>query len=92
MVGTALLLGGGTAAAAWGPQRLLGGAPMRWVGDRSYSFYLWHWPALILVAVASGGRRRLARAARLAGRAGVSDLSYRYVENPFRDRMFFRPR
>ena len=51
VVGTALLLGWWrAAAAAWGPQRLLSVAPMRWVGDRSYSYYLWHWPALILVA------------------------------------------
>ena len=27
---------------------LLDRAPMRFVGDRSYAFYLWHWPVLII--------------------------------------------
>jgi peptidoglycan/LPS O-acetylase OafA/YrhL len=92
VVGTALLLGGGAAAASWGPQRLLGLAPMRWVGDRSYSYYLWHWPALILVAAVwrtpSGWSGLLVAAAALV----VSDLSYRFVENPFRTAALFKPR
>ncbi len=92
VLGTALLLGGGTAAAAWGPQRALAVLPMRWVGDRSYSFYLWHWPALIMVGVVwrtpVGWLGLLVSLAALA----LSDLSYRFVENPFRDRAFFKPR
>jgi len=92
VVGTGLLLGGGVAAASWGPQRLLSLAPMRWVGDRSYSYYLWHWPALILVAAAwrtpSGWSGLLVAGAALV----LSDLSYRFVENPFRTATFFRPR
>ncbi|GAB3257439.1 acyltransferase family protein [Nocardioides dilutus] len=91
VVGTALLLGGGVAAASWGPQRLLGVAPMRWVGDRSYSYYLWHWPALILVAAVwrtlSGWSGLLVAGGALA----LADLSYRFVENPFRSATFFKP-
>ena len=26
-----------------------GTMPMQWIGKRSYAYYLWHWPALILV-------------------------------------------
>jgi peptidoglycan/LPS O-acetylase OafA/YrhL len=91
VVGTALLLGGGAAAASWGPQRLLGVAPVRWVGDRSYSYYLWHWPALILVAAVwrppSGWSGLLVAAGALV----LSDLSYRFVENPFRNATYFKP-
>ena len=91
VVGTALLLGGGAAAASWGPQRLLGLAPMRWVGDRSYSYYLWHWPALILVAAVwrtpSGWSGLLVAAGALV----LADLSYRFVENPFRTATFLKP-
>jgi peptidoglycan/LPS O-acetylase OafA/YrhL len=92
VLGTALLLGGGTAAAGWGPQRFLAVRPMRWIGDRSYSFYLWHWPALILVGevwrTPEGWTGVLVSVLAL----GLADLSYRYVENPFRERSFFRPR
>jgi peptidoglycan/LPS O-acetylase OafA/YrhL len=92
VLGTALLLGGGTAAAGWGPQRFLAVSPMRWIGDRSYSYYLWHWPALILVGelweTPEGWTGLLVAVVAL----GLADLSYRYVENPFRDRAFFKPR
>ncbi len=92
VLGAVLLLGGGTAAAGWGPQRFLAVAPMRFIGDRSYSFYLWHWPALILVGVAwrtpTGWFGLLVSLAAL----GMADLSYRYVENPFRERGFFKAR
>ncbi|MEK6310841.1 MAG: acyltransferase family protein [Curtobacterium sp.] len=35
-------------------RRLLRARAMTWVGDRSYSLYLWHWPALVLPAAALG--------------------------------------
>ncbi|MDQ4052041.1 MAG: acyltransferase [Actinomycetota bacterium] len=92
VLGAALLLGGGIATAGWGPQRFLSVLPMRWIGDRSYSFYLWHWPALVMVGeiweTPTGWSGLLVSLAAL----GLSDLSYRFVENPFRDRTFFRPR
>ena len=50
VVGTAALVAAGTGGAAWGTERLLAARPMTWLGDRSYSLYLWHWPVLVLGA------------------------------------------
>lgn len=35
-------------------QRLLGSRPMVWVGQLSYSLYLWHWPVLALLRYYTG--------------------------------------
>jgi peptidoglycan/LPS O-acetylase OafA/YrhL len=65
---------------------LLGQPPVLWLGLRSYSFYLWHWPVLALtrpgidVALPRGVLIPLQLLAVLA----LADLSYRFVELPFR--------
>ena len=41
-------------AAASVPQALLGRPPFQRVGAWSYSWYLWHWPALVLASAALG--------------------------------------
>lgn len=49
VVGTALvLLGDGRDPVA----RVLAASPLRWIGDRSYSLYLWHWPVFTIPALA----------------------------------------
>jgi peptidoglycan/LPS O-acetylase OafA/YrhL len=68
--------------------KVLGNAPLVWLGLRSYSFYLWHWPVLTLtrpgVDVPMHGP--LLVALQLAVTLALADLSYRYVEQPFRQR------
>ena len=46
----ALIVGGMTGHAA--PARLLSATPLQWIGKRSYSIYLWHWPLLVLTPLA----------------------------------------
>jgi len=84
VIGTALLLGGGLGTAKWGPQFLLGLLPMRVIGDWSYSFYLWHWPALIIAAAAWREPEGWSGAAVLGVALVLSALSYHLVENPVR--------
>ena len=59
---------------------------MRWLGERSYAIYLWHWPICVLtrpdvdIPVTGWANSVL----RLALALGLAELSYRYVERPFR--------
>jgi peptidoglycan/LPS O-acetylase OafA/YrhL len=65
---------------------LLGWRPLRWIGLRSYSIYLWHWPVFMLTRpeldVPITGLPLLAL--RLAATLVLADLSYRFVETPIR--------
>jgi len=54
VLATALVIAGGIGKPANGAVLLLGRKPMRWVGDRSYSLYLWHWPVLVIGAAYQG--------------------------------------
>jgi len=60
--------------------------PMRWIGERSYGMYLWHWP--IFQATRPGidfpslGFSNIVL--RLALTAVIADISYRFVEMPVR--------
>jgi peptidoglycan/LPS O-acetylase OafA/YrhL len=54
VVGAALIIAGGMQAHATGAESLLHLAPFRWLGQRSYSLYLWHWPILIIAAEYAG--------------------------------------
>lgn len=70
---------------AWG--RVLASRPMRWVGDRSYGIYLWHWPVIVLLDDQRTSLDGVALAAvRVAVSVALADLSYRFVEQPIRTR------
>jgi peptidoglycan/LPS O-acetylase OafA/YrhL len=60
--------------------------PLRWLGTRSYSVYLWHWP--IFGFTRPGLDVPLEGAANVALRLGLTvvlaELSYRVVEEPIR--------
>lgn len=64
-------------------ERLLSARPLTWIGDRSYSWYLWHWPAVVFAgAVAPGSVPAKVVASLLA--LGLAAGSYRWVEEPVR--------
>ena len=48
VLGAVLVLHGGASLSRWVPNRLLAIRPIQFLGDISYSLYLWHWPVLIL--------------------------------------------
>jgi peptidoglycan/LPS O-acetylase OafA/YrhL len=85
VLGTALVIAAGCAAPLWGAGAVLGLRPLRTVGRVSYSWYLWHWPVLVLVPAVLG--HPLGLAGRLAA-AAVSGVlaagTLVLVENPVR--------
>jgi peptidoglycan/LPS O-acetylase OafA/YrhL len=69
--------------------RALDIAPLRWVGQRSYGIYLWHWPAFMLFSVALPEWTTGVFAWALGGLAlgatlVAATVSYRWVEQPIR--------
>ncbi|MBJ7482878.1 MAG: acyltransferase, partial [Chloroflexi bacterium] len=78
----ALLYGG---AAPSGPARLLAAAPLRFLGKISYSLYLWHWPLLVLpIMFLERALTGVEIVASVVVAIGISWLSWRFVEQPFR--------
>jgi peptidoglycan/LPS O-acetylase OafA/YrhL len=93
-MGAALVIGAGipTTRPDLSVLRLLSLAPFRYVGDRSYALYLWHWPVLILAAQYEGHDLGLGKNLLLVGGAFLlSMVSYATFEDPIRRMRFRRP-
>jgi peptidoglycan/LPS O-acetylase OafA/YrhL len=88
VLGTALVIGAGCTAVS-GVDRVLELPVLRAIGRVSYSWYLWHWPVLLLMPHLLGHRAGPAdRAAAVIISAGLAALTLHLVENPAR---FARP-
>jgi peptidoglycan/LPS O-acetylase OafA/YrhL len=85
-IGAALVIAAGLhREGRFGAGRALSVAPLRYVGDRSYAFYLWHWPVLVLAAQRVGHDLPTeVNLLLLVGAFLLSVVSYKLVENPLR--------
>ena len=80
-----------TAVAIWAGVRggrfgqLLDATPLRYLGERSYGIYLWHWPLLVLVQLLwpTGGLLPIGLLT-TAITLVCAGLSYRWLEQPIR--------
>ncbi|OBB67198.1 acyltransferase family protein [Mycobacterium sp. 852014-50255_SCH5639931] len=85
VLGTALVIGGGSVTRGLGAGRLLCRPAMRAIGRISYSWYLWHWPVLLLMPALLGEPAGLpARLTATAVSAGLAIITLHLVENPGR--------
>ena len=83
-LGAAAILYAGVAAAQTSVAWLLSLRPLQALGKVSYSWYLWHWPILLLGMQIDPGASLLMRLALVALALLLATLSYRLVETPLR--------
>jgi peptidoglycan/LPS O-acetylase OafA/YrhL len=89
VIGTVMLLIAGSGAEPIGTSLLLGSKPFRVVGGLSYSWYLWHWPVLVIATCIYSGKLPLfASLCCVFGSLLVAFVAHHAVENPIR----FSPR
>jgi peptidoglycan/LPS O-acetylase OafA/YrhL len=84
VVGTLAVLVAGPGAPATGVARLLAFAPLQRMGMLSYSWYLWHWPVLVLTAAVLPGLSLPGRLLCVFGSLGLAAVTYHTVERPIR--------
>jgi peptidoglycan/LPS O-acetylase OafA/YrhL len=61
-----------------------GTAVAQWVGDRSYSIYLWHWPMVVLLVYINELANPIYVMGGVLMTLVLAELSYRFVETPAR--------
>lgn len=82
VLGTVAVLAAGDGS---GVARALGHPVLQWIGARSYSLYLWHWPILIVAESAAGGDLPWHGIVAVGlVTLGASELGHVLVENPIR--------
>ncbi|GAA3203443.1 acyltransferase family protein [Microbacterium terregens] len=94
VVAAASILSGIAIVAGVWPGSVFGPAidvrPLRWIGDRSYGIYLWHWPLLVLLVAGiqhtspDAGVPVWLGGIALALTLVAAELSYRLLETPVR--------
>jgi peptidoglycan/LPS O-acetylase OafA/YrhL len=83
-VGAALVIASGSGGKTGVLQRLLSLAPLQAVGRVSYSWYLWHWPALLLGFALTGSHAPVYRLAYVMVSLMLAVASYQFIESPIR--------
>lgn len=85
VLGTAMVVAGGTISPRRGAERVLALVPFQWLGKWSYSLYLWHWPVLIIAEQHARHSLPMAEKTALVALALVlAVVSHHAVENPVR--------
>ncbi len=65
-------------------EMILGWEPLRWVGERSYGIYLWHYPVIVLTSPLNATASVVRASLQIAATLVLAALSWRYIEQPVR--------
>ena len=85
VLGTVAVIAAAPAARGFSVTRILTVRPVTFIGDISYSLYLWHWPLIIAAPFIIGwGTGTVNRIALFVGAFILAWLTKRFVEDPFR--------
>ena len=78
-----VIIGGLGNAHPLGAKLVLAAQPLRFIGDVSYSFYMWHWPVLIIATQRAGEKLAVSEGLKLLGVAfAISVATYYVIEQP----------
>jgi len=85
VLATVAVIWAGAPASALSPNRLMGLPPIQFVGNISYSVYLWHWPMIVFFTFFFTELEDTTRAAIILASIGLAWLTTVLIENPARD-------
>jgi peptidoglycan/LPS O-acetylase OafA/YrhL len=87
VTGAAFVIAGQAAPGRWSAARLLAARPLQWLGDTSYSMYLWHWPLIIAAPwLVHAPVRGMGKLLLLGMALALAAMTRRFVEQPLRRR------
>lgn len=93
VLGAALLIIGVDSDDGWSVRTLLGARAMRYIGDVSYSLYLWHWPVVIVFGAIVGREFTVVDMGVVAAISfAFAHASKQFVEDPIRSNPFLSAR
>ncbi|MDH2443967.1 acyltransferase family protein [Amnibacterium sp. CER49] len=92
VLGAAAVIAAAARPGRLSPDRFTRLRPVQWLGDVSYSLYLWHWPLLVILPMVLGhSLRTVDKLAVIAGALVLAFLTKRFVEDRFRTPAWGRP-
>jgi peptidoglycan/LPS O-acetylase OafA/YrhL len=93
VLGTCAVIAAGSALQGSGVELFLRPRPVQWIGARSYSWYLWHWPLLVIPAEYAGTNLSVWKnLGWVTAALVVAMISYRLIESPIRGSRTLRAR